>query len=63
MGTVLGIDIGSSTVIAGILKGTKVVREAPRAFFRSRCEGPRVEVYPEELLRALRDLPREGVAG
>ncbi|MFI5336246.1 MAG: FGGY-family carbohydrate kinase [Opitutales bacterium] len=54
MATVLGIDIGSSSVIAGILRGTRVVAEAPRAFFRSQCDGPRVEVDPEELLRALR---------
>jgi xylulokinase len=54
MGTVLGLDIGSSSVIAGILDGRRVVAEAPRTFFRSRCEGPRVEVDPEELLRAVR---------
>jgi xylulokinase len=54
MSTVLGLDIGSSSVIAGILHGTKIVVEAPRAFFRSRCEGPKVEVDPEELLRAMR---------
>lgn len=49
----LGLDIGSSSVIAGILKGTKVVRESPREFFKSRCSGPRVEVSPEGLLRAI----------
>ena len=54
MSTVLGLDIGSSSVIAGILRGRKVEREAPRAFFRSRCTGPNVEVDPEELLRAVR---------
>lgn len=54
MATTLGLDIGSSSVIAGILRGTKVIAEAPRAFFKSRCDGPRVEVDPDELLRALR---------
>jgi xylulokinase len=54
MATVLGLDIGSSSVIAGILRGTRVVAEAPRAFFRSRCTGSRVEVEPADLLRALR---------
>ena len=54
MSTVLGLDIGSSSVIAGILRGRKVEREAPRAFFRSRCTGPNVELDPEELLRAVR---------
>ncbi|MBS0663514.1 MAG: hypothetical protein JSR48_09625 [Verrucomicrobia bacterium] len=54
MGTTLGLDIGSSSVIAGILRGTKVETEAPRAFFRSRHSGPSVEVDPDELLRAVR---------
>lgn len=54
MATILGIDIGSSSVIAGILRGDRVLAEAPRAFFRSRCDGPKVEVDPDELLRALR---------
>ena len=53
MSTVLGLDIGSSSVIAGILHGAKVACESPRAFFRSRCEGPKVEVDPDELLRAV----------
>jgi len=54
MATILGLDIGSSSVIAGILRGHKVVIESPRAFFKSRCHGPNVEVDPEELMRAVR---------
>ncbi|MBA4138715.1 MAG: hypothetical protein C0518_15525 [Opitutus sp.] len=54
MATILGIDIGSSSVIAGILRDTTVLAEAPRLFFRSRHDGPRVEVDPDELLRAIR---------
>jgi xylulokinase len=54
MNTVLGLDVGSSSVIAGILHGTKVMAESPRAFYQSRCEGPNVEVEPAELLRAVR---------
>lgn len=54
MATTLGLDIGSSSVIAGILRGTRVLAEAPRVFFKSRCDGPRVEVDPDELLRAVR---------
>lgn len=54
MPTLLGLDIGSSSVIAGILRGTKVVSEAPRAFFRSKCSGQRVEVDAEDLLAALK---------
>jgi len=40
--------------IAGILQGKKVIAEAPRAFFKSRCDGPNVEVDPHELLRAVK---------
>ena len=54
MQTLLGLDIGSSSVIAGILRGTDVVAEAPRAFFRSHCDGARVEVGPDDLLRAIK---------
>jgi xylulokinase len=54
MSKLLGIDIGSSSVIAGILKGKKVLREAPRVFFRSRCDGSRVDVDPADLLIAVR---------
>ena len=53
MPTLLGLDIGSSSVIAGILRGPEVLAEAPRVFFKSRCTGPRVEVDPEELLAAV----------
>lgn len=54
MAKLLGLDIGSSSVIAGILHGNKVLKEAPRAFFRSVCSGPHVEVAPNELLAAVR---------
>lgn len=54
MSTLLGLDIGSSSVIAGILKNGETIAEAPRVFFRSRCEGNRVEVEPASLLQAMR---------
>ena len=54
MATTLGLDIGSSSVIAGILRGTRVIAQAPHVFFKSQCNGPCVEVDPNELLRALR---------
>ena len=54
MPTLLGLDIGSSSVIAGILRGKNVIATAPRMFFRSRCEGARVEVDPEDLLAAVK---------
>lgn len=53
MATSLGLDIGSSSVIAGILKGTRVLRESPRAFFRSRCDGQHVDVAPASVLEAV----------
>ncbi|MCX6968723.1 MAG: FGGY family carbohydrate kinase [Verrucomicrobia bacterium] len=49
MSSILGLDIGSSSVIAGILRGTKVLKESPRTFFKSQCAGQRVEVAPESL--------------
>ncbi len=51
--TILGIDIGSSSVIAGILSEGRTIMESPRAFFRSICSGPKVEVDPDALLAAV----------
>ena len=51
--TMLGLDIGSSSVIAGILKGKALLRESPRTFFSSRCLGTKVEVDPETVLAAV----------
>lgn len=53
MSSFLGVDIGSSSVIAGILRGSKVLKESQRTFFKSQCQGPRVEVAPESLLEAV----------
>jgi xylulokinase len=50
----LGLDIGSSSVIAGILDGTRVLAESPRAFFKSQFDGPAVDVDPDTLLVAVR---------
>lgn len=52
MAKMLGLDFGSSSVIAGIFDGKKVVKESSRAFFRSVCSGNQVEVVPGELLAA-----------
>src|SRR5688572_15518141 len=51
----LGIDVGSSSVIAGILRGDRVVKESPRAFFRTRHGGGRAEVEPSAILKAVRE--------
>lgn len=48
----LGLDIGSSSVIAGILKGKSLLQESPRAFFPSKCDGAKVEADPEAVLAA-----------
>ncbi len=53
MTTLLGIDIGSSSIICGILKGKTVLKESPRTYFRSKHSGNRVEVAPETVLKAL----------
>jgi xylulokinase len=52
----LGLDVGSSSVIAGILQGTRVLKESKRVFFKSRHDGPRVEVDANELLRAIAEV-------
>ena len=54
----LGIDVGSSSVIAGILRGDRVVQESPRAFFRTRHGGGRAEVEPAAILKAVREAVR-----
>ncbi len=54
MPTLLGLDIGSSSVIAGILRGSEVLVDTPRVFFKSRHDGPKVEVDPDDLLAAVR---------
>src|SRR5215208_4904781 len=51
----LGLDVGSSSVKAGILRGDRVVAEAPRVFFRTRHGGGRAEVEPGAILKAVRD--------
>ena len=53
MSTLLGIDIGSSSIICGLLKGKTVLKESPRTFFKSTHAGNRVEVQPETVLKAL----------
>src|SRR4051812_35010916 len=51
--TLLGLDIGSSSVKAGLLRGTRVVGPIGRASFATRYDGPRAEVEPEHLLHAV----------
>lgn len=58
MATLLGLDIGSSSVIAGILRGHRVVAEAPRVFFRTNYTTTTAEVDPNGLLAALKQAIR-----
>jgi sugar (pentulose or hexulose) kinase len=50
---VLGLDIGSSSVKAGILRGSDIVGRVVKREFPTRYEGVRAEVEPREILRAL----------
>ena len=52
--TLLGIDIGSSSVKVGVLRGVRLVEDAPRVRFATRRVGDRAEVDPNAVLRALR---------
>lgn len=54
MATLLGIDVGSSSVIAGILRGTTLIQESSRVFFKTRHDGPKVDVEADAVLQAVR---------
>ena len=53
MSTFLALDIGSSSVIAGILQGKKTIAEAPRVFFKTRHNGGHVDVDADEMIGAV----------
>jgi xylulokinase len=53
MATVLGIDIGSSSVKAGLLRDGKIVWKTVHASFPTRHAGVEVEVDPRKLLAAV----------
>jgi len=50
---VLGLDFGSSSVKAGILRGTSVVGEVVSRPFKTRYDGVRAEVHTREILGAM----------
>jgi xylulokinase len=58
--TILGLDCGSSSVKAGIVRDGRIIGSIARAAYPSRCDGPKVEVDPNDLLngiaRAIADL-------
>jgi xylulokinase len=50
----LGIDIGSSSVKAGVLRGTRVIGRVARRGFDTQYDGVRAQVKPEDILDAIR---------
>ena len=60
--TLLGLDIGSSSIKAGILRDGKIVGPVARESFPTRYDGVRAEVDPAAIMRAIvsaiRDLPQ-----
>lgn len=55
----LGLDIGSSSVKAAVLRGTKIVGRVARAEFPTRYDGPKVEVDPKAILKAVGKVVRD----
>ncbi len=51
--TILGIDVGSSSVKAAILRNGKIQGDCVRAGFPTRYDGPRVEVAPNAVMKAI----------
>ena len=51
--TLLGIDVGSSSVKTAILRDDAVVGKITRAYFPTRHDGVRVEVDPDVILKAI----------
>jgi xylulokinase len=50
---ILGLDIGSSSVKAGIVNGGRIVGELSRASYATHFDGARAEIDPSKLLRAI----------
>src|SRR5687768_7794019 len=51
--TTLGIDIGSSSVKAALLRGDRIIQPVARAAFETSYDGVRAEVKPKALLGAV----------
>lgn len=50
---ILGLDVGSSSVKAGIVRDGKIVGSLARAAYPTQFDGPKVEVDPNKVLRAI----------
>ena len=57
--TILGIDIGSSSVKAGVLRGRRVLGRLARVRFDTHYDGERAEVDADEVLRAVGQATRQ----
>jgi len=51
---ILGLDCGSSSVKAGIVRGGKIVGKIARGSYPSHFDGPKAEVDPNDLLKAIK---------
>jgi xylulokinase len=54
--TILGLDCGSSSIKAAILRNGRVVGKIVRAAYPTHTDGIRAEISPNNVLRALRDV-------
>ncbi len=62
-GTLLGFDIGSSSVKSALLRDGKIVGKVMRAGFETRYNGPCVEVDARQITRAIAQVVRQVGAG
>ncbi|MGD0770124.1 MAG: FGGY family carbohydrate kinase [Tepidisphaeraceae bacterium] len=51
--TILGLDLGSSSVKAGIVRDGRIIGSLARAAYPTRFDGPKVEVDPAKVLKAI----------
>lgn len=51
--TILGLDLGSSSVKAGIVRDGRIIGSLARAAYPTHFDGPKVEVDPAKVLKAI----------
>jgi xylulokinase len=51
--SILGLDVGSSSVKAGIIRSGRILGQVARASYPTHFDGPRVEVDPNQVLKAI----------
>jgi len=50
---ILGLDLGSSSVKAGIVRDGRIIGSLARAAYPTHFDGPKVEVHPAKVLKAI----------